>query len=457
MENYTTLKKKEGSYEFYGEEPEKINNIVVLEEYKKVKNFIEHSEDQVLFVSGKAGTGKSMLIKYIDAVFNKSKLNYIKVAPTGVASINISGQTVHSMFGLPISIITRRNIKLRGDKAKILKKVELLIIDEVSMLRADTMDAINWTMQEAKLNNKPFGGVKIVIVGDLYQLLPVLREEEKDLFFQECGYKSELFFHAKSFQNISLRYLELTKIQRQKDLEYITALNGIRVNEKTRDNLGYINRNCYGLKGEKAKIKRDITLTTTNYISEHINEAALNKIKAPKTTYKAKKTGTFKTKMPTPENLDLKVGAQVMFTRNSELGLWVNGTLGEVVSLEKKFIKVKLKESGIIHTVERAKWENTKYSIEGGKIKQHVIGTFEQFPLMLAWAITIHKSQGMTVDNVKIDLGQKSAFAVGQVYVALSRCRTVEGISLNRPISLNEIQVNNYVKDFYKSMENLKI
>jgi ATP-dependent exoDNAse (exonuclease V) alpha subunit len=423
--------------------------IQVTPEYKQCIKFLKRGE-KFVFVSGKAGVGKSVLIKFLQNKLRNK--NMILVAPTGIASINIGGQTIHSLFGFNTDIITPYNVKIgNGGMKEVFKKIDILVIDEISMVRADIMDGIDISLRRHRSSNEPFGGVQIVVVGDLFQLPPVVRTEEEKRFFAK-HYKTEFFFSALVFQKIDFLSILLEKVFRQKDDKTVEVLNKIRINEDHRDAVAYVNRNCYGINQEYAHIERDITLTTVNYKAEQINNNKLRMLSNQQYTYTATIEGKFNTKMPTPEVLHLKVGAKVMFTKNSEE--WVNGTLGEVVSLTKTLIKIKINNNNKIVEVPKAIWENKKYQLDpyGEDLDSVLIGSFTQYPLTLAWAITIHKSQGLTLDNMRIDL-DKGAFAAGQAYVALSRCKDLSSVSLTRPIRMSDVKLDKRVVDFYKSLE----
>lgn len=430
--------------------------IYITEEYKSCLKYIKRGE-KFTFISGKAGVGKSMLIKYLEKKLQH--LNVIKLAPTGISAINVEGQTIHSFFGFPSIILNRSNVKFHPRFTDIAKSIDLLIIDEISMVRADVLDGISISLQKHRSNKLPFGGVQILVLGDLFQLPPVLKEEDENYFLKH--YETEFFFSAKVFKDIDfyIQPLFLDKVFRQSNQKTIEVLNKIRENKDHREAVAYINRNCYGLQGQYSKIKRDITLTTNNNKAAYINNYSLNKLPTTKKIFKAKITDIFNIKMPTPEILELKVGARVMFTKNGSS--WVNGTLGEVHSFNGSSILVKILSTGEIVTVNKTTWENRKYNslnnMEGETtIDSVVIGTFEQYPLTLAWAITIHKSQGLTLDSLNIDL-DRGAFAAGQTYVALSRCKDLSHVSLARPIKMGDVKVDKRVINFYnKLMEEIE-
>lgn len=424
--------------------------IIITPEYEECFKAIEN-KDPFVFVSGKAGVGKSVLIKYLkDTVSDK---NIAVVAPTGVAAINVEGQTIHSFFGLGIDILTSDNVSAAtGKKIDLLRNIDILIIDEISMVRADLMDAIDTKLQKTRRNEKPFGGVQVIGVGDLFQLSPVVKDDERPYF--EVNYATEYFFSASCFKNMKFKSIILDNVFRQKDQEFIDILNKIRINEDHRNSVGSINRKCYGLNGEFKDIERDVTLTSRNSRADEINNVELGKLPGKVSSYEATIKGNFRVKMVTPEILNLKPGAQVMFTKNKGKQ-WVNGTLGEVVSVGGREIRVKIKDTGKIESVKRETWEVKKYDYDhrSNKLKEEASAEFTQFPLTLAWALTIHKSQGLTLDSIKIDLGGSGkAFASGQAYVALSRCKTLEGISLEDPLSMNDVKTDQRVVNFYNEI-----
>lgn len=429
---------------------------------KEMKICIKAIKDnkKLIFVSGKAGVGKSVLINYLKTYFRKpeNKKNIFCCAPTGIAAINISAGTIHKTFGFPATLLTSENVFRKKDQAslEILKELEVLIIDEISMVRADVMDAIDYSLRlNRRRSSEPFGGVQIVVVGDLFQLPPIIKGYQDIEYFNKY-YETEFFFSSNIINYLisstDFCYIKLNKVFRQKDKVFIDILNNIRVNENHRESLAKVNRACYGIDGKASLIERDITLCAKNKTAEAINLQHLSKIQSVFWKSKAHIKGDFNINMPTPDELYLKIGAQVMFTKNGTA--WANGTIGEVTEFRNKSVMVKLKENGKIVEVKKEKWEIVKPFInqETNQIEDLVTGSFQQYPLMLAWAVTIHKSQGLTMDSVRIDL-EGGAFAAGQVYVALSRCKTLEGISLSYPLSMKDVKLDKRVVDFYNSIE----
>nr|WP_314495007.1 helix-turn-helix domain-containing protein [uncultured Chryseobacterium sp.] len=420
-------------------------------------DLIEHTNRSV-FLTGKAGTGKTT---FLNEFVKKTRKKHIVVAPTGIAAINAGGVTIHSMFGLPLRTFlptTDRidgslgnniadlmsHFKYRKDKLKLLREVEVLIIDEVSMLRADVLDMMDFSLRFIRRNNQRFGGVQMLFIGDLYQLPPVVRDEHILKMF----YQSPFFFDSLAIKDIPLLTIELTKVYRQTDEDFLEILNAVRDGDVANIDFDHLNErfNPDFNYGEESYIY----LCSHNKLADDINQQKLAEIKVDPSTFEAKLFGEFKeNQFPNEQFLELKIGAQVMFIRNDISGekKYFNGKLGEISALDEKEIKVILDGSEREITVKREVWEQKKYSLDGEKnIKEEVLGSFEQFPIKLAWAVTIHKSQGLTFDKVIIDAGK--SFTAGQVYVALSRCRTLEGIVLKSKITPEVIFKDNRILQF---------
>ncbi|MCU7618072.1 helix-turn-helix domain-containing protein [Chryseobacterium sp. PBS4-4] len=420
-------------------------------------DLIEHTNRSV-FLTGKAGTGKTT---FLNEFVKKTRKKHIVVAPTGIAAINAGGVTIHSMFGLPLRTFLpttdridgslgnniadlQQHFKYRKDKLKLLREVEVLIIDEVSMLRADVLDMMDFSLRFIRRNNQRFGGVQMLFIGDLYQLPPVVRDEHILKMF----YQSPFFFDSLAIKDIPLLTIELTKVYRQTDEEFLEILNAIRDGDVANIDFEHLNErfNPDFNAGEDSYIY----LCSHNKLADDINQQKLAEIKVSPATFEAKLFGEFKeNQYPNEQFLELKIGAQVMFIRNDISGekKYFNGKLGEISALDEKEIKVVLEGSEREITVKREVWEQKKYSLDGEKnIKEEVLGSFEQFPIKLAWAVTIHKSQGLTFDKVIIDAGK--SFTAGQVYVALSRCRTLEGIVLKSKITPEVIFKDNRILQF---------
>jgi len=383
------------------------------------------------------------------------------VAPTGIAAINAGGVTIHSMFGLPLRtflpttdridsslanniIDLQQHFKYRKDKLKLLREVEVLIIDEVSMLRADVLDMMDFSLRFILRNNQRFGGVQMLFIGDLYQLPPVVRDEHVLKMF----YNSPFFFDSLAIKDIPLLTIELTKVYRQTDQGFLEILNAIRDGDVANIDFNHLNERYDP--GFEAGEEPYVYLCSHNKMADDINQEKLKDIKVSPKSYEAKLFGEFKeNQFPNEQFLELKVGAQVMFIRNDITGekKYFNGKLGEISSLDENEVKVILEGSEREITVKREVWEQKKYSLDTDKnIKEEVLGSFEQFPIKLAWAVTIHKSQGLTFDKVIIDAGK--SFTAGQVYVALSRCRTLEGIVLKSKITPEVIFKDNRILKF---------
>lgn len=420
-------------------------------------DLIEHTNRSV-FLTGKAGTGKTT---FLNEFVKKTRKKHIVVAPTGIAAINAGGVTIHSMFGLPLRTFLpttdridgslgnniadlQQHFKYRKDKLKLLREVEVLIIDEVSMLRADVLDMMDFSLRFIRRNNQRFGGVQMLFIGDLYQLPPVVRDEHILKMF----YQSPFFFDSLAIKDIPLLTIELTKVYRQTDEEFLEILNAIRDGDVANIDFEHLNErfNPDFNAGEDSYIY----LCSHNKLADDINQQKLAEIKVSPATFEAKLFGEFKeNQYPNEQFLELKIGAQVMFIRNDISGekKYFNGKIGEISALDEKEIKVVLEGSEREITVKREVWEQKKYSLDGEKnIKEEVLGSFEQFPIKLAWAVTIHKSQGLTFDKVIIDAGK--SFTAGQVYVALSRCRTLEGIVLKSKITPEVIFKDNRILQF---------
>ncbi|MCD1116146.1 helix-turn-helix domain-containing protein [Chryseobacterium turcicum] len=420
-------------------------------------DLIEYTSRSV-FLTGKAGTGKTT---FLNEFVKKTKKKHIVVAPTGIAAINAGGVTIHSMFGLPLRTFLptadridssiannitdlQQHFRYRKDKLKLLREVEVLIIDEVSMLRADVLDMMDFSLRFIRRNNQRFGGVQMLFIGDLYQLPPVVRDEHVLKMF----YNSPFFFDSLAIKDIPLLTIELTKVYRQTDEEFLGILNAIRDGDVANIDFNHLNERYDP--GFEAGEEPYVYLCSHNKMADDINQEKLKDIKVSPNTYEAKLFGEFKeNQYPNEQFLELKIGAQIMFIRNDITGekKYFNGKLGEISSLDDNEIKVILEGSEREITVKREVWEQKKYSLDTDKnIKEEVLGSFEQFPIKLAWAVTIHKSQGLTFDKVIIDAGK--SFTAGQVYVALSRCRTLEGIVLKSKITPEVIFKDNRILKF---------
>ncbi len=421
-------------------------------------NFVQYTNKNV-FLTGKAGTGKTTFLHNLKRVSPK---RMVVVAPTGVAAINAGGVTIHSFFQLPFGPFVpsgndeynneNRNIqKFSREKINILRSMDLLVIDEISMVRADMLDAIDDVLRRFKNRNKPFGGVQLLMIGDIQQLAPVIKDDEWAILKQ--WYQSIYFFNSRALMMTQYISIELTHIYRQSDSEFIGLLNKVRDNRINADVLSQLNKR-YNPDFAKKIPDGYIMLTTHNYQAKSINERKLAQIDATQHRFKALTNGDFpEYSFPTDNELVLKEGAQVMFVKNdtSREKLFYNGKIGVIEKISKDSIRVKCGGDEDSITVEQVEWQNIKYSINETteEIQEEVAGTFVQYPLKLAWAITIHKSQGLTFDRAIIDAS--AAFAHGQVYVALSRCKTLEGLVLGSELTARSIVSDATVRNF--SME----
>ena len=402
-----------------------------------------------LFITGRAGTGKSTLLQLFR---NTTRKKAVVVAPTGIAALNVRGQTIHSFFGFPPRPLERSEIKKRRNR-RLYQNLEVLIIDEISMVRADLLDSIDWFLRINRDSPLPFGGLQLIFFGDLFQLPPVVASDAEAMRFQ-LMYHSPYFFSAHVFdQGFEMEMLELQKVYRQENRHFLRLLDSVRLNRIDHDDLEDFNdRYLPHFQAEDFYI----TLSARNATVNAINRKALAAIPLDEKTYIAKISGAFNPKLyPADPALKMKLNAQVMFIKNDPEKQFVNGTIGKITKLGDDYVSVlTIDEQGNERTIEvhPMEWEVLKYKTSAediNKIETEVLGTFTQLPLKLAWAITIHKSQGKTFDKVIIDLGS-GAFEHGQAYVALSRCRTLEGIVLRRPLRHQDIMIDEKVVDFYE-------
>ncbi|MBU1164464.1 AAA family ATPase, partial [Patescibacteria group bacterium] len=435
-----------------------IKNLDLDSQFKGVLNKLETSENHI-FLTGNAGTGKSTLLEYWR---DHTKQNIAVLAPTGVAALNIKGQTIHSFFGFRPDITVQkiqRFYRNRGKKG-LFKKLDTIVIDEISMVRADLLDCIDAFLRiHGKNHNLPFGGVKMIFIGDLHQLPPVVMNSEKEIFSN--FYKTPYFFSSQVFDGLDFEFIELKKIYRQTDKEFIEILDSIRNNNISGEQLMLLNSRV-DEQFETPANKFFITLTTTNKKTQIINDHHLGKIFNKRFIYEGQGTGKFDVKaLPTSGKLEIKPDAQIMMVANDREGRWVNGSLGKISQIEtdKKggadIIIVEL-ENGQEVAVTPHTWEmfRVEYNPATNKLNTESIGSYKQYPLTLAWAITIHKSQGKTFDNVIIDFGW-GTFAHGQAYVALSRCTNLNGIVLSKPFEKSYIITDEQVKKFLSTFKYL--
>ena len=405
---------------------------------------------QNYFITGKAGTGKSVLLQYF---VSHTLKNTAVLAPTGVAAINVGGQTIHSFFGLDLDIQDVRDTetvaKITKRRRAIFENLDALVIDEISMVSADVMDMIDHKLRIARNKDLPFGGCQMIVFGDLYQLPPVVVGETAKQFMRD-HYGTTFFFGAPGVRQGDFQTIELSHIYRQKDEHFINLLNSIRLGKRTDDILADINMSCV----ETPSDDTFITLAATNAVADNINRARLAEIPEPEYNFDGRITGDLSANsLPTEMNLKLKVGALVMMTKNdtnieaNKKPRWANGTLAVVSELSPDSIKVRIDNSE--YKINKTTWEKCQYDYDekSKTISKDIVGTFTQFPVKLAYAITIHKSQGQTYSAVKIDLA-RGAFAPGQVYVALSRCQSLNNLYLTRPLYARDIIVSPTVIDF---------
>ncbi len=405
-----------------------------------------------VFLTGKAGTGKTTFLRELR---KKSPKRMVVLAPTGIAAINAGGSTIHSFFQLPLSPYVpgasfggreQKRYQFGKVKRSIIKTLDLLVIDEISMVRADLLDAVDSVMRRYRVHNRPFGGVQLLLIGDLQQLAPVVKDDEWEMMRQY--YDTPYFFSSRALIAAQYQTIELQRVYRQQDSSFIALLNSIRENRADEKTLEALNRRC--LPGFTPPPGSDyIQLTTHNWQAQRINDHELEMLPAKACSYRAEVEGTFpESSYPADETLVLKEGAQVMFIKNDPSGHYYNGLLGDVTYADSRTITVRSKDTGETIDLEPAEWANAKYSLDSRtkEITETVEGVFRQYPLRLAWAITIHKSQGLTFEHAIIDASH--SFAHGQTYVALSRCKSLEGMVLSAPLSRAAVISDSTVDEF---------
>ena len=408
----------------------------------------ENEDQQFIFLTGAAGTGKTTLL---ERVKNQLSLKKMVVAPTGIAALNIGGTTINSAFriGFDTSPAITKSKDPRFNK--LLKNLELLIIDEVSMVRAPMLDAISQSLQIHRNSQEPFGGVHVLACGDLFQLPPIIKESEERVIYEK--YDSIYFFDAHSFKDMDkVNFFELTESFRQEeDQKFCDLLNNIRVGRDLENTINQINSNCFDPTLESDFF---MTLTSRKRRAEELNEYKLSHIEGQEELIKSKESGDLnENDLPAPRELKIKVGANVMFIKNDPEGRWVNGTLGTVSEcLDKKKKNIKIKINNKTHKVEREEWNKVKftYDDDSDEVLEEVVSSFKQFPIKLGWAVTIHKSQGLTLESCSVDLGS-GAFATGQAYVALSRCKNLNSLHLQRELKVSDALVDPDIVDFHKN------
>ncbi len=433
-------------------------------EFQDAWSVLTHTNRSV-FLTGKAGTGKSTFLKYIRENIKKKT---VVLAPTGIAAVNVGGQTMHSFFKIPfkpllpddpdIANITRLRKMLRytKEKVKLIRELDLIIIDEISMVRADIIDFVDRVLRVYSGNmREPFGGKQLLLVGDIFQLEPVVTHDMRDILRR--FYKNFFFFNARAFAQINLVAVELRKIYRQSDNEFISLLDRVRINRASSADIAHINQR-YNPDYQEVNDNFAMTLATRRDTVDSINDEHMQALKTREYVYEGVIENDFpENSLPTAKNLVLKVGAQVIFIRNDKEGRWYNGTIGRVTRLETEQVYVTLEDGSEMHVLPEI-WENMQYTYneKEKKVEEKVLGTFMQIPIKPAWALTVHKSQGLTFNHVVIDF-VGGAFTGGQAYVALSRCTSMEGITLLKPLSERDIIVNLAVVDFSRQFNNRQI
>jgi ATP-dependent DNA helicase PIF1 len=413
---------------------------------KDIMQLLEEDTQHFIYLTGAAGTGKTTLI---ERVKNESLLKKMVVAPTGVAALNIGGSTINSAFRIGFDTFPIIQESKDPRFKKLLKNLELLIIDEISMVRAPMLDAISETLQIHRNSSKPFGGIHVLACGDLFQLPPVVKENEESAIFERYG--SVYFFSADNFQAIEKPiFFELvTSFRQQDDKEFYHLLNNVRLGKNLESSINMINKTCHN---PEFDTESSLIITSRKYRAEQINDEMLSRIDGPMTAAKSKEQGELnENDLPAPRELRVKEDAKVMFIKNDPDGRWVNGTIGVVIDCSdknKKVIKVKVDKE--VFKVKREEWNKVRYVYDeyNDEMEEEVVSSFKQFPLKLGWAVTIHKAQGLTLDSCSVDLGE-GAFATGQAYVALSRCKTLDSLNLYRELKVQDALVDPDIQDFH--------
>ena len=438
-------------------EPQQVQTLVLPKNFEISKEMqaaiTATSNGKSLFITGRAGTGKSTLLTYLREEVLKN--NYVVVAPTGVAAINVGGSTIHKFFGF-LPDITFQHIEsaeYHPRNQKIMKNLKTLIIDEISMVRADLLDCVEKALRKfGPKPNKPFGGVQVIFVGDLFQLTPIVVNSEKEFLYPH--YETPFFFSSNGYKNIQMHKVVLKKVYRQSEIDFLEISNGIRVNQTTPEILDLLNTRVLP-DFEPAKDIFFITLVATNAMANSINQQELEKLKGKVHKSQAHIKGALtKSEYPAELEINFKVGSQIMMLNNDAESRWVNGTLATIEKInlddprKEAHIVIKVASSEERYDVGKHIWDVMRPRSEGTVLVYDSIGSFAQYPFMLAWAITIHKSQGKTFENVIINLAAKT-FAAGQLYVALSRCTTLGGLVLRQPIDSSQVILDERVLDFH--------
>lgn len=426
----------------------KTEKIKITREFKAAFEAMENTNKNI-FLTGRAGTGKSTLLRYFR---HKSKKDYVVLAPTGVAALNVKGQTIHSFFGFHPRIDKRMVRKAHPDKLPMFEKIDTIIIDEVSMVRADLLDCVDRALRLNRgRKNDPFGGVQMIFIGDLFQLPPVVTREDQERF--ETEYSSPYFFSAEVMRQTSVEIIELKTVHRQKEEKFVALLNRLRNGAvKTQDVDAW--NDCHDPFFDPIDAPDNIVhLTTTNKMAKQRNDYELGRLESKSWTLNAFVEGDLaERRMPSEHKIEVKEGARVMFTANDPARRWVNGSLGVITKIQKKglsklpILHVELDDGEEVE-VGQHKWEMFEYQFDGKRFEEEIVGSYSQYPIALAWAVTIHKAQGKTFKNALVDVGW-GAFAHGQMYVALSRCTTMKGITLLKPFRLKDVIVDRAVLEF---------
>jgi ATP-dependent exoDNAse (exonuclease V) alpha subunit len=404
------------------------------------------SKRPIVLIAGRAGTGKTRLVHYLRDRPGGDK--QAVVAPTGVAALNARAQTIHSFFQFPFGVIDARNLKPTRIAGKLLRNMERLVIDEISMVRADILDAIDAKLRQTRHNPTLFGGVQVVLVGDFLQLSPVVERADLPLL-NGLGYESPYAFSAHALAGITVDVIELERVYRQEEQSFIDLLAKIRLGEDVEEAVSRLNERCVHPHRAGAT---PVLLTPTRAAADQYNREGMEQIDSRAVIYSAKTDGTLGVngdRLPVPEHLELKVGARVMAVKNDLAKRWVNGSLGTVVAVEPEKVQVLFDNDHQTYPVEPVAWEKVRQDWDetSQSITATSVAAYTQIPLLPAWAVTVHKAQGLSLDDVRLDLG-RGAFATGQVYVALSRARTLDGLSLTRPIRPSDIKVDPTLLDF---------
>ena len=411
-----------------------------------ILELLDEDTQHFIYLTGAAGTGKTTLI---ERVKDECLLKKMVVAPTGVAALNIGGSTINSAFRIGFDTFPVIQESKDPRFKKLLKNLELLIIDEISMVRAPMLDAISETLQIHRNSSKPFGGIHVLACGDLFQLPPVVKENEETAIFER--YESVYFFSADNFKAIKKpSFFELeSSFRQQDDKEFYDLLNNVRLGQNLEASIKKINETCHN---PEFNTESSLIITSRKYRAEQINEEMLNLIDGPATAAKSKEQGELnENDLPAPRELRVKEGAKVMFIKNDPDGRWVNGTIGVVIDCSDKNKKViKVKVGTEVHKVKREEWNKVRYVYDefNDEMEEEVVSSFKQFPLKLGWAVTIHKAQGLTLESCSVDLGD-GAFATGQAYVALSRCKTLDSLNLYRELKVRDALVDPDIQDFH--------